>query len=221
MTNSISSKLNKKDKEIDEVSLQQQDSINQSFLLSLSDREQITAVVQELRQPFSSILGYTDLIMSESAGVINALQRKFLERIKESNEKMRNLLDELIKVTSFDKKQLNFRYQPVNFEGIIDSAVNKNQELLLEKNISLRLDIQQNIPELSVDKDAMQQVLFNLIHNASTASHKGGVINLSMCIKENEFDERYLLTTVEEFWRWCERRSNRTCFFKKVCVKFK
>jgi signal transduction histidine kinase len=176
----------------------QSDSIQQSFLLSHSDREEITSVVQDLRQPFSSILGYTDLIMSESAGVINALQRKFLERIKESNEKMRNLLDDLIQVTSFDKKQFNITYQPVNFEEIIDTAIFKNQELLLKKNISLRLDVQQNIPELSLDKDAMQQVLFTLINNASTASLDGGEIILTMCIKENEFDERYLLTTVED-----------------------
>ena len=42
--------------------------------------EVIASISQELRQPMSSIVGYTDLLMGESVGILGALQRKFVER---------------------------------------------------------------------------------------------------------------------------------------------
>jgi GAF domain-containing protein len=46
--------------------------------------QEITALVQDLRQPMSSIVGYTDFLLGESIGILGALQRRFLERIRSS-----------------------------------------------------------------------------------------------------------------------------------------
>jgi signal transduction histidine kinase len=61
-------------------------------------RKSVVSVVQEIRQPMSSIMGYTDLLLAESVGILGALQRKFLERIKGSTVRMHTMLNELIQV---------------------------------------------------------------------------------------------------------------------------
>ncbi|MFO3796771.1 MAG: histidine kinase dimerization/phospho-acceptor domain-containing protein, partial [Anaerolineales bacterium] len=61
--------------------------------------EVIAAIAQELRQPLSSLIGYTDLLLGESVGILGAMQRKFVERIKASIERMRSLVDDLIQIT--------------------------------------------------------------------------------------------------------------------------
>ena len=50
--------------------------------------EVIASISQELRQPMSSIVGYTDLLLGESIGILGALQRKFVEQIKASTEQL-------------------------------------------------------------------------------------------------------------------------------------
>ncbi len=47
----------------------------------------IQSIGQDLRQPLSSIVGYTDLLLGESIGILGATQRKYLERIKLSTER--------------------------------------------------------------------------------------------------------------------------------------
>ena len=64
---------------------------------SVEQAEVVTSISQELRQPMSSIVGYTDLLLGESVGILGALQRKFVERIKASTERIDNLINDLIR----------------------------------------------------------------------------------------------------------------------------
>jgi signal transduction histidine kinase len=58
------------------------------------DHEVVISIVQEIRQPMSSIIGYTDLLLTETGGILGALQHKFLERIRASTERMHGMLDD-------------------------------------------------------------------------------------------------------------------------------
>src|SRR5690606_25485973 len=60
--------------------------------------ELVASIAQELRQPLSSVMGYTDLLLGESVGLLGALQRKFLERVRNSTERMNHLIDDLIRI---------------------------------------------------------------------------------------------------------------------------
>ena len=64
--------------------------------------EVVASISQELRQPMSSIVGYTDLLLGESVGILGALQRKFVERVKASTERIGSLIDDLIQVTTLE-----------------------------------------------------------------------------------------------------------------------
>jgi signal transduction histidine kinase len=69
---------------------------------SLEQAEVVASISQELRQPMSSIVGYTDLLLGESVGILGTLQRKFVERIKSSTERIGSLIDDLIQVTTLE-----------------------------------------------------------------------------------------------------------------------
>ena len=69
----------------------------------------IASISQELRQPMSSIIGYTDLLMGESVGVLGALQRKFIERIKASTDRIGGLVNDLIQITSLETGRMEFK----------------------------------------------------------------------------------------------------------------
>src|SRR5512137_2291841 len=70
--------------------------------LTSDQAEVIASISQDLRQPMSSIIGYTDLLLGESVGILGALQRKFVERVKASTERMGSLVDDLIQITNLD-----------------------------------------------------------------------------------------------------------------------
>jgi signal transduction histidine kinase len=155
--------------------------------------EVIAAITQELRQPMSSITGYTDLLLAESVGILGALQRKFLERVKASTERMGTLLEDLIRVTSIDSGTLRLESAAVDVSGVIDEAIMACSAQFRDKGISLLMDVDEALPSLKADRDALQQILSHLLLNACLASPPEGEVSLSAGELSDNGDRRVLL----------------------------
>jgi len=144
--------------------------------------EVFMSIAQELRQPMSSIMGYTDLLLAESVGILGALQRKFLDRIKASTERMTTLLDDLFQVVTLDTGGLELRPEAVDLGRAIDKAIADTRSQLQERGIVLRLDFPEKMPLLLADYDALQQVLIQLLKNAGAVTPIEGEIFLRSSI---------------------------------------
>lgn len=178
------------------LTLQKQ--VDQPIRTVSEDREVIASISQELRQPLASITGYSELLLSESAGILGALQRKFLERIKSSSERMRSILDELVRMTNIQNVPLELIAQPISPGEVIDQAVADTRTQLQEKNITLQIDLIDELPDLFADRDAFYQVIVQLLQNASSASPSEGIISLHTAIEGEPSLSPYLLIQITD-----------------------
>jgi signal transduction histidine kinase len=161
-------------------------------------KEVINALVQELRQPMASITGYTDLLLAESAGLIGALQRNFLERVKSSIERMQAILNDLIQTTALQSSLLELVPQAVNTSVIIDEAVAAVSAQVRSKNITLRVDLPDELPEIRADRDAIQQVVVHLLQNAGSVTPVEGTISLKVEVQPDDRNEPAVLLQVTD-----------------------
>ena len=145
-----------------------------------ADMEVIASLAQELRQPMSSIIGYVDLLLGESVGIVGALQRKFLERIKASSERTGVLLDDLMRVMDIDSGNLKLEQESVNVAQVIDDALRGCQSQFDEKNVRLVTDIPPNLPPVQADRDALLQIFSHLINNSGASSANDTEVQLSV-----------------------------------------
>lgn len=155
--------------------------------------EVIVSIAQEIRQPMSSITGYTDLLLSESVGILGTLQIKFLERIKASIERMRSLMDDLIQVTTMESGQTEISPEPVNLNAVIDDAIAHTRSQLRENNIILRVDMPDFMPEIHADRDALQQILIHLLQNAGSVTPVEGEVSLRARVEQEDPDPHILI----------------------------
>ncbi len=165
---------------------------DQSGSISGKDTEAVVSIIQELRQPISSIIGYTDLLMNESVGILGALQRKFLERIKASSDRIQVLLDDLLKTSVFNFSPIELAPQPVDIETILDQAIADMTDILREKEINLLMDIPDNLPTFYADHDALHQIIIHLLQNAGSATPPEGNINLKVKLEQSEKSEVFV-----------------------------
>jgi signal transduction histidine kinase len=166
--------------------------------LSEEQIEVFMSIAQELRQPMSSIMGYTDLLLGESVGILGALQRKFLDRIKVSTERMDTLLDDLFQIVTLDTGGLELRPEAVDLGRAIDKAIADTRSQLQERGIVIRLDFPEKMPYLLADYDALQQVLIQLLKNAGTVTPVDGEIFLRSSIYPTDDDQDYVLMQVSD-----------------------
>jgi signal transduction histidine kinase len=168
-----------------------------SASISNEQIEVIASVSQELRQPMSSIVGYTDLLMGESMGHLSELQRKFIERIKASTERIGGLVDDLIQITNLDAGKVKFKPEPIDLNLVVDNAMAYTSTQLREKNITLRLDILEKAPPILVDREALQQILIHLLQNATAATHPEGNITLRMRLEKKDGNDLFNIQVVD------------------------
>ncbi len=144
-----------------------------------SQAEVMLSIAQELRTPMSSIAGYVDLLLGESVGILGALQRQFLQRVKANADRLGTLLEDFIKVTAIDTGQLNLQPENVNMIDIIDDAITATRTQFREKGITLKMDLPDDLPNVSGDHDALQQVIIQLLSNAYLASPTDGEVTIT------------------------------------------
>jgi signal transduction histidine kinase/GAF domain-containing protein len=163
----------------------------------------IASLSQELRTPMTSIIGYTDLLLGESVGLISDMQRKFLQRIKANIERLNTLLNDLISVTAIDAGQLELHRAPVDIGEIIEDTIISTRAQLEDKEITLELNLLDQAPPVEADADCVRQILANLVGNAAKCSPVASTVQISTSI-HHESDTgktegtRYLKVSVQD-----------------------
>lgn len=159
--------------------------------------EVIASISQELRQPLSSIVGYTDLLLGESVGILGALQRKFVDRIKVSTERIRSLTDDMIQITTLATDLNDLKPEAVDLNAIIDNAMSYTSSQIREKNISIHLELPKSVASIHADREALQQILIHLLQNAGAATPFEGTVRLKVQTRSEDRRD-YILIQVTD-----------------------
>ena len=181
----------------DEKMLTYQKSDNAASITS-EETEDKAAIIQELRRPMSSIIGYTELLLGESLGILGEKQQKFLERIKISSHRLNKLIDELADLTTPPDGRLQLISETIDLNEVIDIAVDQTQYQLRKKNIVLRVDVPADLPKLCTDRVSLGQALTNLLENAGEVTSPEGEITLGARLQNGDIDREYMLLQISD-----------------------
>jgi signal transduction histidine kinase len=138
-------------------------------------RNLVADVAHELRTPLSNIQGYLeairDRVIKPDAATICSLS--------EETALLSRLVNELQELSLAEAGELKLVYQAEDVAKLIKEAVTPWQPKVSAKEISLSLDLPDNLPLVNIDWPRVNQVLHNLLENAVAHTHKGGTINVA------------------------------------------
>lgn len=160
--------------------------------------DMIITLAEEMRQPMSSILGYSDFLLSESVGLLGALQRKFLERVKVSTNRMSAMVEDLIHIAASESGRLKLTLGTVDLSTLIDTAISSTTVQLREKNIGLRVKLPEDVPTLEGDREAIRLILVHLLHNAAAVTPNQGDITIEIQLEKDEEERSFIQLRVSD-----------------------
>ncbi len=137
----------------------------------------ISIISHDLRTPFSSILGFTDLLLSDNE-LNSAERRQYVEFIQESSKSMLSLVNSLLDWTRLQTGRIRFEPERVEAQKIILRSLNALSGVAFQKRIKLTSNVDSEI-FVFVDQDLIFQVFNNLISNAIKFTHENGDIEIS------------------------------------------
>lgn len=149
-------------------------------------REMLASLANELRTPMTSIVGYTDLLLGESVGILGEMQRKFLQRVKANIERLSSLINDLIEITALDTGRIELVPEPIDLINVIEEAIMGLSARFRERDLTVRLDMALELPPIRADRDALYQIMLHLLSNACQCSRSGSEIVVTGHLEEAE-----------------------------------
>lgn len=152
--------------------------------LNLTKDKLFSVIAHDLRSPFNSILGYSEILIQNHRNNDFEHLEKFLEIIQSSAKNTLNLLDNLLAWANSQTGQIIFNPTRINLCTLFDKTFDILSPAASMKNISLTRDNCDNI-EVMADQNLLTTVIRNLVSNAIKFTNAGGEISVFTKVKQN------------------------------------
>jgi signal transduction histidine kinase len=138
--------------------------------------EFISFVSHELKQPMTSIKGYTDLLIKGTAGELGDVQRSFLDTVRSNVDRMNTLVSELLDISRIESGRIRLEFGDVSVEELIQEVLRTIRGQIEAKQQVLEVDVPSDLPLMRGDRGRLVQVMTNLVSNAYKYTPEGGHI---------------------------------------------
>ncbi|OGF35278.1 hypothetical protein A2468_01255 [Candidatus Falkowbacteria bacterium RIFOXYC2_FULL_46_15] len=155
--------------------------------------EFISIAAHQLRTPLTVIKWITKSLMDGESGKINDEQKELLNKGYISNERMIELIDNLLKVSRMEDGKFDLKLTRVNLKKIIDEVVEDMGRIAKNKDVVLVLNEPELWPDIVIDPSQITLVMENLLDNAVKYTPPGRKVEISVG-RESE----YLKITVRD-----------------------
>ena len=140
----------------------------------------------DLKSPFTSILGFTEILMKESS-LSESERSEYLSYIYESSEKLLKLINYLLDWSKLQSGKLQIDTDHISVHGLVYNSVSSLTGTAVRKDIDIKVDVDNSL-SVKGDERLLGIVLTNLLSNAIKFSQS----NSNVYIKVVPFNEKFI-----------------------------
>ncbi|HUZ78927.1 MAG TPA: ATP-binding protein [Chloroflexota bacterium] len=145
----------------------------------------VGVVSHELRTPLTSIKGSVDLLLDADTGDLNTTQRRFLNTIRRSSDRLIDLVNDLLDLSRLEAGRLQLDCHPLDVTYLAQDTVNGLSNLFVQRKQIVHTELERDLPPVLADRQRLEQVLINLLGNASKYTPEQGSITVAAHRQEN------------------------------------
>jgi signal transduction histidine kinase len=139
----------------------------------------VSAVSHELKTPLTAIRMFAETLqLGRSSDP--ATQTEYLETIVNESERLTRLLNNVLDFSKIERGKKEYRRTPNDLAEIVNASANAMRYPLERQQFGLSVAVQNGLPPVSVDRDAIEQAILNLLANAMKYSGDSRAIGLEL-----------------------------------------
>jgi signal transduction histidine kinase len=142
----------------------------------------IANVSHELRTPMTSIRGFIEGILDGT--IPHDKQSYYLSIVRDETNRLNRLVNDLLDLARMEAGEVSLTYRDFDINELIRICIIKLESFIMEKDIQIEANFYQEETLVNADSDAIERVLYNLIHNAIKFTPEKGKIAISTNIQK-------------------------------------
>lgn len=136
--------------------------------------EFVSIAAHQLRTPLGSMRWNMDMVLQD-AGLAPQIRER-LEHINTDNQRLINLVDDLLNISRIDQGRVENEPEPTDIVQSIQEVVKKMSSEAQKQQVSIELQLAKNIPKITIDPKRFSEVIENLLSNAVKYNIPGGKV---------------------------------------------
>ena len=176
------------------------------FIVTLFDRTEqynqdddsmsfVALAVHELRTPLTMLRGYIEIFVDELDDKLDDEMKDFLRKMDLSAKQLNAFVGNILNVSKVDENALTLHLAKANWKQTLTEIIQDLQPKAQARGKIFELHIDDNLPDVAIDKVSIMEVINNLIDNAIKYSGEQKKIVISSALGKDGFVE----TTVQDF----------------------
>lgn len=144
------------------------------------DKSQALATVShEMRNPLNAMLGFSDLLLDESAGPLTDRQRLYVQQVDEASRHLLRLVNDYLDLARLEAGSLPLTIEAVEVGPEVGNVVELMRPTADARQVLLRSDVAIGIV-VKADRLRLRQVLINLVVNAIRSTPPRGHVRIQV-----------------------------------------
>jgi PAS domain S-box-containing protein len=135
----------------------------------------LATMSHELRTPLNAISGYVELLEMGLRGPLTDLQRHDLNRIRQSQESLLRLIEDVLSFAKLGSGRLEYRFENVRMDTLLESLEAFVSPRLAQKGLKYRVEPCGGDVIAFIDRAKVEQIALNLLSNAVKFTDHGGL----------------------------------------------
>ncbi len=161
----------------------------------------------ELRTPLNSIIGFSEVLQGIES--LNDKQRRYASNIQKSGRLLLEMINDILDLAKVEAGKMEVRRSEFDLSRLVSAQCDMIHSLSEDKNISLSVEVPEDLPKAFQDPNKLGQIINNLLSNAIKFTPEGGMITVSVSDLDNG---RFRISRVQRHRRGDRRRrSGRSC----------
>lgn len=157
--------------------------------------EFLTSMSHELRTPLNSIIGFADVLLQGIDGDLNDNALADVQAIYNSGQHLLALINDILDLAKIEAGRMELVREAIDIEEVLKSVLSSASSLLKNKPVKLVVEKEKDTPLVYADRLRLNQVLLNLVSNATKFTEEG-TITISAEVRDEEPDK--LLISVKD-----------------------
>lgn len=129
----------------------------------------------ELRTPLNAIMGYSELLLSQVYGELNATQYDRMARVVSGGKHLLDMINGVLDLSRIEAGQMNLMLTPVSLDDVIYEVMTTITPQVEAKKLKLMVNLQPLLPPIQLDAERIRQIVTNLMDNAVKFTTEGAV----------------------------------------------
>jgi signal transduction histidine kinase len=146
----------------------------------------LTCTSHEVRTPLTGILSFTEMLLDESAGPLNELQRDFVTEIERCSQHLMALVNDILDYAKAQSGQIKLALESVALQELVAQCVTMVEARAAKGEVQIVTQIDTKVREITADPLRFKQILLNLLSNAVKYSPTGGMVRIQVRATDQE-----------------------------------